>query len=101
VGGGSTWAAVAVGVAPYAVCLLIYLVFMIGYIAALIRCVSSGPEIRKDMERLIAVSANCVVGILALRPVAIPDGPDDARRPPQGAAVRARNRGRARSGDRP
>lgn len=74
-GGGSTWAAVAVGAAPYAVCVLAYSVFLLGYLTALIRYVCSGPEAQESMERLIAISANSVVGILTLTRVTLPDRP--------------------------
>jgi hypothetical protein len=74
-GGGNTWAAVAVGAAPYAVCTLACSIFLIGYLAALIRYVCSGPEGQESMERLIAISANSVVGILTLTCVKLPSRP--------------------------
>ena len=66
-GHGTTWAAVGVGVAPYAVCVLLYLVFMVGYLAAILRYLCAGPDGQEAMERLITVSANAVVSILTLR----------------------------------
>lgn len=71
-GGGSTWAAAVVGAAPYAVCVLAYSVFLIGYMTALIRYICSGPEAQESMERLIAISANSIVGILTLTRVTLP-----------------------------
>jgi len=66
VGQGSTWAAVAVGLAPYAVCALLFTVFVIGYLAALIRCLCAKPEHQEMRERLITVSANAIVSIMTL-----------------------------------
>lgn len=66
VGQGSTWAAVAVGIAPYAVCALLFTVFVIGYLAALIRCLCAKPEQQEIRERLITVSANAIVSIMTL-----------------------------------
>src|SRR6266404_2265103 len=48
-GQGSTWAAVAVGMAPYAVCTLLFTVFVIGYLTALIRFCAK-PEQQEVME---------------------------------------------------
>jgi ABC-type Na+ efflux pump permease subunit len=71
-GHGSTWAAVAVGTAPYAICAMLYIVFVIGYFAALVRflCAKSGGQ--EAMERLITVSANAIVSILTLSPAKLP-----------------------------
>jgi hypothetical protein len=66
VGQGSTWAAVAVGIAPYAVCALLFTVFVIGYLAALTRCLCAKPEQQEIRERLITVSANAIVSIMTL-----------------------------------
>ena len=55
-GQGSTWAAVAVGMAPYAVCALLFTVFVIGYLAALIRCLCAKPEQQEIRERHHSVS---------------------------------------------
>jgi len=71
-GKGSTWAAVAVGTAPYAICGMLVIVFVIGYIAALIRYLCTKPEEREAMERLITVSANAIVSILTLTVAAVP-----------------------------
>jgi hypothetical protein len=65
-GHGSTWAAVSVGVAPYAVCALLYVVFVIGYLAAVLRFLCAGTEGQQAMARLIDVSADAVVSILTL-----------------------------------
>jgi hypothetical protein len=65
-GHGSNWAAVGVGVAPYAICALLYSVFMIGYLAAVLRYLFSGPAGQQSMERLITVSANAIVSVLTL-----------------------------------
>jgi hypothetical protein len=87
-GGGNTWAAVAVGAAPYAVCALACSIFLIGYLTALARYVCSGPEGQEAMERLIVISANSVVGILTLTGVRPPSRP----RVPGGASQRHRRR---------
>jgi hypothetical protein len=71
-GQGSTWAAVVVGMAPYAVCAHLFTVFVIGYLAALIRCLCAKPEQQEVMERLITVSANAIVSILTLRASILP-----------------------------
>jgi hypothetical protein len=65
-GRGSTVAAVAVGLAPYAIWVLLVAVFVIGYIAALTRFLWAKPEEQDAMERLIMISANAVVSILTL-----------------------------------
>jgi hypothetical protein len=76
---GSTWAAVAVGTAPYAICAMLYLLFVIGYLAALMRymCAKSGGQ--EAMERLITVSANAIVSILTLTTTKLPP---QVRQPP-------------------
>jgi hypothetical protein len=79
IGGGNSWAAVAVGVAPYAVCLLLYLVFVIGYLAAVTRYLCSDHAGQEAMERLITVSANSVVAILTLKRAGLPGTPGDMR----------------------
>jgi hypothetical protein len=53
-----------VGIAPYAVCALLYTVFVLGYLAAVLRYLFAGPGGQQAMERLITVSANAVVCIL-------------------------------------
>jgi hypothetical protein len=85
-GGGSTWVAATVAVAPYAVCLLAYSVFVLGYITAVVRYVRSGPEGQESMERLIAISANSVVGILTLTRVTVPGREIAAARRSHGAS---------------
>jgi hypothetical protein len=65
-GGGSTWAAATVAAAPYVICLLVYSVFLIGYVTALVCHVCSGPQRQESMERLIALSADAIVGLLTL-----------------------------------
>lgn len=72
---GSTWAAVAVGTAPYAVCALLFTVFVIGYLAALCRYLCARPEQQPSMERLIVVSANAIVSILTLTVSTLPGQP--------------------------
>src|ERR1700722_10616461 len=72
-GRGSTPAAVAVGIAPYAVCALLFTVFVIGYLAALSRYLWAKPEEQPSMERLIVVSANAIVSILTLTLGTLPD----------------------------
>lgn len=71
-GKGSTLAAAAVGLAPYAVCALMLTVFVVGYLAALVRYLWAQPEQQKAMERLIMVSAIAVVSILTLTVLPLP-----------------------------
>jgi hypothetical protein len=78
-GHGSTWAAVTVGAAPYVICAFLYTVFVIGYLAALTRCLFGKSGDQAAMERLITVSANAVVAILTLTAIKIP--PQPARAP--------------------
>jgi len=72
IGHGSTWAAVAVGTSPYAICAMLYGVFVVGCFAALVRymCAKSGGQ--EAMERLIAVLANAIVSILTLTTTKLP-----------------------------
>jgi hypothetical protein len=79
IGHGSTWAAVVVGAAPYAICAMLYVVFVIGYLAALIRYMCAEPGGQEAMERLIAVSANAIVSILTLTVTKLPP---QAKQPP-------------------
>ena len=78
-GGGSTWAAVAVVAGPSALYAMLYSVFMVGYLAAVTRYLCARVEGQRAMERLIMTSANSVVTILTLtraplpRPVQQPD----------------------------
>lgn len=65
-GGGNTFAAVAVATTPYALFGLMYLVFVIGYVTAVARYVWSGPEGQEAMGQLITVSTNAIVSILTL-----------------------------------
>src|SRR5579872_5303390 len=53
-GHGDTAAAVTVAVAPYAVCALLYTVFVVGYLGALVRYLCAGTAGQHAMERLIA-----------------------------------------------
>jgi len=66
IGGGSTWAAVIVGTAPYAICSVLHLVFVLGYLAAVIRYLCADVDGQEAMARLIRVSADTIVSILAL-----------------------------------
>jgi hypothetical protein len=75
VGGGSTWAAVAVGLAPYAVLGLLLVIFAVGYLAALARYLCAGPGGQEAMERLVMLSVNAVVSILTLNAAAPPGRP--------------------------
>jgi len=74
-GHGSTWAAVAVGTAPYAICAFLYALFVIGYLAALVRYLGVKPGEQEAMERLITVSANAIVAILTLTAIRLPPQP--------------------------
>src|SRR5712691_10301218 len=71
-GRGSTSAAMAVGLAPYAVCALLLSVFAVGYLAALARFLRGRPGEHEAMERLIIVSASAVVAILTLTVPVLP-----------------------------
>jgi hypothetical protein len=81
-GQGSTVAAIAVGLAPYAILGLLLLVFLIGYLAALARYLCAGPEGQEAMERLVVTSANAIVSILTLTQASSPPAPP--RRSPSG-----------------
>lgn len=83
-GRGSTLAAAAVGLAPYAICGLLLGVFVVGYLAALARYLWAQPGEQEAMERLIMVSANAVVSILTLTAPALPV----QGKPPRRAAPR-------------
>lgn len=78
-GHGSTWAAVTVGTAPYVICAFLYAVFVIGYLAAVTRCIVKSAE-QEAMERLITVSANAIVAILTLTAIRLPPQPPQASR---------------------
>jgi hypothetical protein len=71
-GHGSTWAAVATGMAPYALCALLLTVHALCHLSALIRYLCAKPEEQQAMERLITVSANAIVSILTLTAATIP-----------------------------
>jgi hypothetical protein len=79
-GHGSATAALAVALAPYALWALLLSVFVVGYLAALARCIWRTGD-QEAMERMIMVSACAVVSILTLMVPALP-----ARRPPSGAS---------------
>lgn len=68
IGRASTWAAVSVGLAPYAIWAALCAVFLIGYLAALIRYICSGQEGQDAMACLITTSVNAIVSILTLTP---------------------------------
>src|ERR1039457_2441969 len=82
-GRGSTWAAAAVGLAPYAICALLFTVFVIGYLAALVRYLCAKPQEQAAMEHLITVSANAIISILTLTPATLPG---QARQPAEPAS---------------
>jgi hypothetical protein len=63
-GGGSTWAAVAVAAGPSALYAMLYSVFTLGYLAAVARHLCARADGQRAMERLIITSANSVVTIL-------------------------------------
>ncbi len=67
-GHGSNWAAITVGVAPYAICALLYSVFMIGYLAAVLRYLFTGPAGQQSMERLIQPTPAAVTSKLRAVP---------------------------------
>jgi len=82
-GHGDTAAAVTVAVAPYAVCALLYTVFVVGYLGALVRYLCAGTAGQHAMERLIATSANAVVAILTLSIVPLGGAADQGAGPDQ------------------
>jgi hypothetical protein len=65
-GGGSTTAAVAVALAPYAVYGLLLAAFLLAFVAALVRCIRTGPGGEEAMERLVNLSAAVIVSVLTL-----------------------------------
>ena len=71
-GHGSTFAAASVGLAPYMVCASLYTIFVISYLAAVLRYLCADAAGQQAMERLITVSANAVVSILTLNASALP-----------------------------
>jgi len=72
-GHGSTWAAVATVMAPYALGALLLIVHAFCHLAALTRyLLHAKPEEQHAMERLITVSANTIVSIMTLTPATIP-----------------------------
>jgi hypothetical protein len=70
-GHGSTAAALAVALAPCALWALLLSVFIVGYLAALARCMCRTGD-QAAMERMIMVSACAVVSILTLTVPALP-----------------------------
>ena len=70
--GGPTWAALTVGAGPYVIYAMLYLPFMLGFFAAIARCLCSHADTRQAMERLITVSANAVIAILTLTQLQLP-----------------------------
>lgn len=63
---GSMLSALVIAVAPFAISLLLCILFAIGYLAAVFRYVRAEAGERDAMERLITLSANAVVSILTL-----------------------------------
>jgi hypothetical protein len=66
-GGGSTTAAVAVALAPYAVYTLLLAAFLLAFAAALVRCIRAGPGGEEAMERLVNVTVAAIVSVITLR----------------------------------
>jgi hypothetical protein len=66
-GGGSTTAAVAVALAPYAVYGLLLTMLLLTFVAALARCIRAGPGGEEAMERLVNVAVMAIVSVLTLR----------------------------------
>jgi hypothetical protein len=96
-GRGSTQAAVAVSLAPYAIWALLLAVFVIGYLAALTRFLCAGAEGQEAMERLVGVTASAVVTVLTLTVATAPASRAPAGPPaprPRGTET-ARNPGNA------
>jgi hypothetical protein len=71
-GHGSTFAAASVGLAPYVVCASLYAVFVVSYLAAVLRYLCADAAGQQAMERFITVSANAVVAILTLNASVLP-----------------------------
>jgi hypothetical protein len=71
-GRGSTIAAVAVSLAPYGLLGLLFLVFAVGYLAALVRYLCAGSEGQEAMKCLMMISANAIVSILTLTQISPP-----------------------------
>ena len=60
------------GLAPYAVCASLYAVFVVSYLAAVVRYLCADAAGQQAMERFITVSANAVVAILTLNASDLP-----------------------------
>jgi hypothetical protein len=80
------------------ICAFLYTVFVIGYFAALTRCLFGKSGDQAAMERLITVSANAIVAILTLTAIKIPPQParaplgnSDSMSPDVGAGVAVQN----------
>jgi hypothetical protein len=86
--GGSTWSAIVVATAPYAISALLCFLFAIGFLAAVGRYLCSNSDGQDAMERLIRLSANAVVSILTLAPVIVPDRPSSSSAPRDEEMVR-------------
>jgi hypothetical protein len=69
-GQASTWAAVSVGLAPYALLAALYAIFIVGYVPAVICYLSCGSNGQDAADRLIKTSACAIVALLTLTPPA-------------------------------
>lgn len=85
IGGASTWAAVSVGLAPYAIWAAMCAIFLVGYLGALIRYICSGQDGQDAMTCLITTSSNAIVSILTLTPAG--SGASEVRRAARPPAV--------------
>jgi len=79
-GQAGTWAAVSVGLAPYALLAALYALFIIGYLPAAICCLRFAENKQDAAEQLITTSACAIVALLTLTPPAKGTEPKAARR---------------------
>lgn len=78
IGHANVWAAISVGLAPYAIFVIVYVLFAIGYVPAVICFLCSGRQRQDALTRLITTSANALVAMLTFTPMN--DGVDQAMR---------------------
>lgn len=77
VGHTSTLAALGIGLAPYMVSVIRYVIFLIGYVPTVICYLRSSQARQDDIRDLIALSANALVSMQTL----IPTGSSGSRPP--------------------
>jgi hypothetical protein len=68
IGHASTWAAVSVGLAPYAIVAALYGIYILEHVPAAICYLCSGRDRQDAIDRLITTSTNAIVSLLTLTP---------------------------------